>query len=115
MSAVDHHLGAYPPSYYNTNLKYTNWCNPETSNYVHIVYLTVNGQSVGDFYYILSDTISGPGQLFHCDAFPGEFFQIIHVQDMLVHFPLKIQKRTRLEQMNAKIAAYNFKQDLQHF
>ena len=70
---------------------------------------------MGDFYYILSDAIFGPGQLFHCDTFPGEFFRIIHIQDMLVHFPQNIQKRTQLEQMNTEITAYNFNQDYKTF
>ena len=34
---------------------------------------------------------------------------------MLVHFPLKKQKRTQLEQMNAEITGYNFKQDYKTF
>ena len=117
VSAVDHQITDDSPSYHNANLKYTNWCQfyPETSNYVHIVYLTTNGQLVGDFYYIMSDTIFGPGQLFHCEAFPGEYLQIIHVQNMMVHLPLRIQERTYLEQMNAKIVAHNFKQDYNIF
>ena len=117
VSAFDHYLSTYPPIYYNANLKYTNWCGfyQETSNYVHIVYLTVDGQSLGDFYYIVSDVIFGLGHLFPCDALPGEFLRIVHSQDMLIHFPLKIQKVTKLGKMNAEITAYNFKQDYINF
>ena len=75
----------------------------------------MNGQLVGNFYYIMSDTIFGPGHLFHCDAVPGEYLQIIHVQNVIVHLPLRIQKITYLEQLDAKIVAHNFKQDYNTF
>ena len=98
-------------------LQYTNWCRffPETHNYVHIVYLTTDGQLTRGFFYIVSDTIFGPGQLYCCENFPGECLEIIYTQNMLIHCPLKIQKITKLEKVNADITADNFKQDHRTF
>ena len=107
----------YPCTFNMATLQYTNWCNffPETGNYVHIVYLTMNGQLAGEFLYITSNEIFGPGRLYHCDTFPVERLEILYTQNMLIHCPLKIQNITELEKMNADITADNFKQDYRTF
>ena len=68
------------------------------------------GGSHGRFYNILSDVAFGPGQLFHCDVFPGDFLQIVYIQNMLIHLPLKVQKVTKSEKMYAEVTAHDFKQ-----
>ena len=34
----------------------------------------MDGESHRRFYYIVSNAAFGPGQLFHCDTCPGDFF-----------------------------------------
>ena len=113
MPAVDHYLSTHAPNHHNAILKYTNWyyfCQ-ETNYHVHLVFLTMDGESHRRFYYIVSNVAIGPGQLFHCDACPGDVLQIVYIQNILVHLPLKVQIVTKSEQMYAEVIADNFKQD----
>ena len=57
----------------------------------------MDGQSHGNFYYKLSDVAFGPGRLFHCHTFPGDFLQIVYIQNMLIYLPLKVEKVTKSE------------------
>ena len=63
----------------------------------------------------MSDVAFGPCQLFHCEAFPDQFLQIVYSQNMLLHLPLKIETVTKSEQQHAEIIAYNFKPDCKIF
>ena len=75
----------------------------------------MDGESHRRFYYIVSNVAFGPGQLFHCDACPGDVLQIVYIQNILVHLPLKVQIVTKSEQMYAEVIADNFKQDCKMF
>ena len=72
---VDHYLSTYTPTFHNAVLKYTNWhhFSQETNYHVHIVFLTMDGELNGTFYYILSAAAFGPGQLFYCDTLSNNF------------------------------------------
>ena len=114
---ADHYCSDFPCTLYMATLQYTNWCKfcPETGNYIHIVYLTTDGHLVGEFLCIVSNSIFGPGQLYHCGAFPVERLEILYTQNMMIHRSLEIQKITKSDKVNADITADNFKQDYRIF
>ena len=82
---------------------------------MHIVYSDGNGQLERGFFYKVSDEILSSGQLYNCDTFPVEYLEIVYIQNMLIHCPLKVQEVTEFEKVNAAITADNFKQDCRTF
>ena len=117
MFSAGHYWSTQAPNYHKAVIRFTSWYyfGRETNNHVHIFFLTIEGDSQGKFYYIVNDVAFGPGQLFHCKAFPDQSLQILYSQNMLVHLPLKIETVTKLKQKHAELIAYNFKQDCKIF
>ena len=56
--------------WYYANFQYTNWhySSADSSNHIHIIFVTAQGSSQEKFYYLVGTQKLGPGQLFHCDS-----------------------------------------------